>query len=178
MYPVSGAPQAASLGVAPYPSANRRRPARRAIGVIALLAAALGMGLGGGFIGARIGAPAAPKPPVAAAAEPSAAEVRAQTIDLCTRFAAAYAAIPAPQTTSADIIPAANFVSDALHDNVDADPAVRDAVEESLRLMRQQSAALSHEQARGAVQPPNGFRAAPANAADDRVWDRCYGYGS
>ncbi|TXH19469.1 MAG: hypothetical protein E6R06_24360 [Mycobacterium sp.] len=149
---------------------------RRTVGVAALLAAAFGMGLAGGLLGTHINPPPAPPAP-AAAAEPSAAEVRAQTIDLCTRFAAAYAAIPAPQTTSADMIPATNYVSDALRDNANADSGVREAVGESLRLMRQQSAALSHEKFRGAVQPPRSFEGAPANRADDRVWDACYQYG-
>lgn len=176
MYPVPGAPLAPTPGVAQYSPANNRRPVRRTVGVATLLVAAFGMGLAGGLLGARIN-PAPTPPAPAATAEPSAAEVRAQTIDLCTRFAAAYAAIPAPQTTSADMIPATNYVSEALRDNVDADPKVREAVEESLRLMRQHSAALSHEQVRGAVQPPNGFNAAPANQADDRVWDACYAAG-
>lgn len=179
MYPGAGVPMASPAGIAlPQYSGASHRPAgkRRTIRIAAFLAAAFGLGLAGGLVGAHISPPPAPPAPVTAA-EPSADEVRAQTIDLCTRFAAAYAAIPAPQTASADMIPATNYVADALRDNVNADPAVREAVLDSLRLMREHSAALSHEPARGAVQPPNGFRAAPANAADDRVWDRCYAYG-
>ncbi|TXH20006.1 MAG: hypothetical protein E6R06_23000 [Mycobacterium sp.] len=158
-------------GVSPRPAGKRR-----IVRLGAFLAAAFVLGLVGGLLGAHISPSPAP-PAQVTAAEPSADEVRAQTIDLCTRFAAAYAAIPAPQTASADMIPATNYVSDALRDNPIADPGVREAVGKSLRLMREQSAALSHEKSRGAVQPPNGFNAAPANAADDRVWDQCYGYG-
>lgn len=177
MYPIPGAPVDLPPGAPPYsPATNNRRTVRRTVGVATLLAAAFGMGLAGGLLGAHINPPPAPPVP-AAATEPSAAEVRAETIDLCTRFAAAYAAIPSPQTASADMIPATNYVSEALRDNTNAEPGVREAVEESLRLMRQHSAALSHEKSRGAVQPPNGFNAAPANAADDRVWDACYAYG-
>ncbi|SHP44671.1 Uncharacterised protein [Mycobacteroides abscessus subsp. abscessus] len=175
MYAVRGAPPAPSPGVAPHPSVSRR-PGLRAIGVAALLSAAFGMGLAGGIVGGHIKSPAAPAPSAAAAAQPSADEVRAQTVDLCTRYAAGYGSIRSPQNEAADIVPAANYVSDALRENAYADPSVRAAVMESLRLMREHGAALSHEPARGAVQPPNGFRAAPANAADDQVWDRCWNY--
>jgi hypothetical protein len=144
--------------------------------VAALLSAAFGMGSAGGIVGAYIKSPAAPTPLAAATAKPSADEVRAQTVDLCTRYAAGYASIRSPQNEAADIVPAANYVSDALRENAYADPSVRVAVMASLRLMREHGAALSHEPARGAVQPPNGFRAAPANAADDQVWDRCWNY--
>lgn len=180
MYPGGGVPSVPPAGVAlpPYAAVEPRPVAmrRRRVWGAAFLVATFGMGLAGGLVGARLNPPPAQSAP-AVTAEPSAAEVRAQTIDLCTRFAAAYAAIPAPQTASADIIPAANYVSDALRDNPIADPVVREAVATSLRLLREHGAALSHEPVRGAVQPPNGFQAAPANAADDRVWDACYAYG-
>ncbi|ORV20327.1 hypothetical protein AWB97_24550 [Mycobacterium intracellulare subsp. chimaera] len=102
--------------------------------------------------------------------------MRAQTINLCTRFAAAYAAIPTPQTRAADVIPAANYVADALRDDPAADAGVRDAMAQSLRLMQDHGAALSREPAKGAVQPPTNWTAAAANAADDKVWTACNGY--
>ncbi len=46
----------------------------------------------------------------------------------------------------------------------------------SLQLMRDQGAALSREPSKGAVQPPTGWTAATANAADDKVWALCNGY--
>ncbi|KAA6142696.1 hypothetical protein, partial [Escherichia coli] len=79
--------------------------------------------------------------------------MRAQTINLCTRWAAAYAAIPTPQTRAADVVPATNYVADALRDNPAADTGVRAAMLKSLQLMRDQAAALSREPAKGAVQP-------------------------
>lgn len=177
MYPVPSAPPATSPAVAPHPSASRR-PGLRAIGVAALLSAAFGMGLAGGIVGSHVKSRDTPTPSAASTAKSSEEEVRAQTIDLCTRYAAGYASIRSPQNEAADIVPAANYVSDALRENVYADSSVRAAVTESLRLLREHGAALSHEPARGAVQPPNGFRAAPANAADDQVWDRCWNYGA
>lgn len=102
--------------------------------------------------------------------------MRAQTVDLCTRFATAYAAIPSPQNISADVVPAANYVADALRDNFAADSGVRAAVAKSLQLLRDHGAALSREPARGAVRPPTNWTAAAANAADDQVWAACNGY--
>jgi hypothetical protein len=95
---------------------------------------------------------------------------------LCTRFAAAYASIPTPQTRAADVVPAANYVADALRDNPVGDPGVRAAMIKSLQLMRDHGAALSREPSKGAVQPPTDWVAAAANAADDQVWARCNGY--
>lgn len=139
-------------------------------------------GLAGVIVGAQItpsptasppaAAPPSGPPPVA----PSPTQVRAQTIDLCTRFAAGYAAVPSPQKSAADVVPAANYISDALRDNMIADPVVRSAVTESLRLFRSQAAALSREPAKGAVQPPADWTAAASNAADDAVWSACNGY--
>ncbi|ULP45619.1 MULTISPECIES: hypothetical protein [Mycobacterium] len=130
--------------------------------------------------GVAVGAHLAPRPttatPLPATSPPPPEVVRAQTINLCTRWAAAYAAIPTPQTRAADVVPATNYVADALRDNPAADTGVRAAMLKSLQLMRDQAAALSREPAKGAVQPPAGWTAAAANAADDQVWARCNGY--
>ncbi|MCV7224793.1 hypothetical protein [Mycolicibacterium komossense] len=95
---------------------------------------------------------------------------------MCTRFATAYAAIPTPQNIAADVVPAANYIADALRDNAIADSGVRAAIAKSLQQLRDQGAALSRQPARGAVQPPTDWTAAPANAADDQVWSSCEGY--
>lgn len=151
--------------------------ARRAGLATVVIACVFGAGLAGVIVGTHIGSTPTPTAaPAPAPPSPSPDQIRAQTIDLCTRFAAAYAAIPTPQTKSADIVPAANYVADALRDDSAADPAVRAAMTESLRLMRDQGAALSREPARGAVQPPTNWTAGAANAADDRVWSACQAY--
>lgn len=136
----------------------------------------------GVIVGAQITSRPTASPSAAApssgphAAGPDPTQVRAQTIDLCTRFAAAYSAYPSPQKSAADVVPTANYISDALHDNPIADPGVRSAMTESLHLFRDHAAGFSHEPAKGAVQPPTGWTAAAANAADEAVWSACNGY--
>lgn len=148
---------------------------RRAATVAAFVSCVFGAGVGGVAVGARLASrPTTATTPTATSPAPEV--VRAQTINLCTRFAAAYAAIPTPQNHAADVIPAANYVADALRDNPAADPGVRAAVTQSLQLMQDQGAALSREPAKGAVQPPTNWTAAAANASDDKVWTSCNGY--
>lgn len=146
---------------------------RRGAVAAAFVACVFGAGAGGVAVGAHLWS----RPTTGTTTPPPAPEVvRAQTINLCTRFAAAYAAIPTPQTRAADVIPAANYVADALRDDPAADAGVRGAMAQSLRLMQDHGAALSREPAKGAVQPPTNWTAAAANAADDKVWTACNGY--
>lgn len=152
---------------------------RRVGMTVAVIGSVFVAGLAGALVGTHIGS--TPTPPAAPSTaptsdQPSPANVRTQTIDLCTRFAAGYAALPSPQNSSADVVPAADYISDALRDNPVADAGVRSAITESLRLFREHAAALSREPARGAIQPPTHWTAATANAADDRVWSVCESY--
>jgi hypothetical protein len=145
--------------------------------VAALISCVFGAGLAGVVVGHRMASTRTSTPaPAASPVQPSLDVTRAQTIDLCTRFAAGYAALPSPQTSAADVVPAANYIADALRDNPIADLGVRSGVTESLRIFREHAAALSREPARGAVQPPTDWTAAAANAADDRVWSLCDGF--
>lgn len=148
-------------------------------GCVLALAAVICSGAIGVAAGVHLSNQAAPSsstltPESAATAE----EVRTSTVDLCTRFAAAYAAMPTPQDSGFDIIPTVNYISDALRDNAKADKTIRSAMTDSLQLMREQAAALSKEKPAGAVQPPPlPWSAAAGNAADKRVWELCQGYG-
>jgi hypothetical protein len=185
--PPAYAPAQPETSTPPGTPSDVRRPggagARRAGMVAAVAAIVFGAGLAGVIVGTRIGGatpgtsaaesipPSASPPP-----PPTAAQVRAETVDLCTRFAAGYAAMPTPQNNAADVVPAANYIGDALRDNANADSGVRSTVTASLRLFRAHAAALSREPAKGAVQPPTDWTAAAANAADDAVWSACNGY--
>lgn len=158
---------------------NVARRAGMVAGVAVLVFVA---GLAGVIVGAQIPPSPTASPPAAAPpsgpppAAPDPNQVRAQTIDLCTRFAAAYSSYPSPQKSAADVVPTANYISDALRDNQIADPGVRSAMTESLRQFRDHAAGFSREPAKGAVQPPTGWTAAAANAADEAVWSACTGY--
>ncbi|MFV1501381.1 hypothetical protein [Mycobacterium kansasii] len=149
--------------------------------VIAACVAVFIAGIVGVYVGNRTATrdqPTVQAAPAASASAPTptAEQVRAATVDLCTRFAAGYRAMPSPQNTSFDVVPSANYIADALRDNPVADPAIRDAVTKSLALLRDHAAALSREPSAGAIHIPQDFRAAPANAADQRTWDLCRAY--
>lgn len=177
-------PPAQTAGSTPpgTPAATHRSGARRAVLAAAVAAVALVAGLAGVIVGAQITSTPTANPPAAAPSEsppaaPSPSQIRTQTIDLCTRFASGYAMLPTPPKTSADIGPAADYIADALRDNGFAEPAIRTAVSDSLRLYRERAAMLSKAPAQGAVQAPSGsWSPAAADAADDAVWSACHGY--
>jgi len=164
-----------------YPPAPPPRKSKGGL-ITAAIVGAAAIALIAGGIGGLIGNHMATAPAPAAAAPatppaPTAEQVHAATVDLCTRFAAGDRAMPTPQATGFDVIPSYNYISEALRENPDADSAIRDAVADSLRLYRDQASKLSHEPTRGAVQPAIGWTASMANTADQRVWDLCKGYG-
>lgn len=166
---------------APRPGRTDSRRGPVVAGVIAACVAVLVAGAVGVYIGSvtatkdQQASQAAPAPPPSAPA-PTSDQVRAATVDLCTRFAAGYRAMPSPQHTSFDVVPTVNYIADALRDNPIADPSIRDAVTKSLALLRDQAAAYSREPSAGAIHVPQDWKAAPGNAADQRVWDLCRAY--
>lgn len=177
-------PPGAPIPLPPVPPRPGRSGSRRwpvVAGVIAACVAVLIAGVVGVYVGTvtttkdQQAVQAAPPSP-SSAPTPTAEQVRAATVDLCTRFAAGYRAMPSPQTSGFDVVPTANYIADALRDNSIADPAIRDAVAKSLQLLRDHAAALSREPSAGAIHIPPDFKAAPANAADQRSWDLCRAY--
>lgn len=163
----------------PAPTPRKRKGGLIAAVIGGAAVVALTAGVVGGLIGNHMaGTTAAAPPPAAAPPAPTTEQVNAATTDLCTRFAAGYRAMPSPQNTGFDVLPTANFIADAIRDNPAANGSIRDAVTESLKLLREHAASASGEAPRGAVQPPTSWTAAAANDADQRVWDLCRAYGS
>lgn len=164
----------------PAPPAPRKHKGGLIAAVIGgAVVVALTAGVVGGLIGNHMaGTTAAPPPPAATPPAPTAEQVSAATIDLCTRFAGAYAAMPSPQNTGFDVLPTANYISDALRDNPVANGDVRTAVTKSLQLLRDHVVVVSGERAEGAIQIPGNWSASVANQADQKVWDLCKAYGS
>jgi hypothetical protein len=140
--------------------------------------AVLVVGLLGLYVGTRLMNNTAPQPqaPQASAPAPTADQVHAATVDLCTRFAAGYRAMPRPQNTGFDVIPTVNYIADALRDNSAADASIRDAVSQSLRLLRGHAMLASGEPDHGAIQNPVNWTVDAAAHADQRVWDLCRAY--
>lgn len=169
----------------PPPQSYPPPPTRKAKGglITAAIAGAAAIALTAGGIGGLIGnritaGPAAtaspqPAPPPPA---PTAEQVHAATVDLCTRYVAANRALPSPQNNGFDVIPSYNYMAEALRENPSADSAIRDAVTESMRQTRDQAAHFSHEPAAGAIQPPITWSPTEATAAAQKVWDLCSAY--
>ena len=154
---------------------RRCRGLKRVAVVTCLLSVGAAAGLiAGTQIWGRSGSdhPAASNPPAA----PSAAQVSAQTVDLCTRFAAGYDALPKTQSNPAAVLPTVSYIGAALNENAVADAGIRAAVANSVRGLQIEAAWLSHEPARGAIRPPVDPQDAQGNAADQRVWDLCRAY--
>ena len=179
-YPAGAAPPGPPSPQPCYPAPAPREGKGGLIAAVIGGAAAIALtaGVVGGLIGNQMaGTTVATPPPTATPPAPTAEQVDAATIDLCTRFAAADRAMPSPQNTGFDIIPSYNYLSDALRDNPAADPSIRGAVAESLRLARDQAARFSHEPAAGAIQTNTAWTVEAANTADQQVWDLCRAYG-
>jgi hypothetical protein len=174
--PAPSTPQMPQFYPAPPPRKRKGGLIAAAIGCAAAIA--LTAGVVGGLIGNHMaGTTAAPPPPAAAPPAATAEQVHAATLDLCTRFAGAYAAMPSPQNTGFDVLPTANYIADALRDNPVADNDVRGAITKSLQLLRDHVAVISGARPQGAIQIPDGWTAAGANEADQQVWDLCKAYG-
>ncbi len=158
-------------------------PRKRTGGLIAAVlggaaVVALAAGVVGGLIGNHMASTTSAQSPQPSMAVPTAEETHVATVDLCTRFAAGYHAMPDTQSSAADVIPSLTYITQALSDDRAADSTIRDAMAESLRLARDQASKLTKEPARGAIQPATTWTAQAANTADQRVWDLCRAYGS
>jgi len=107
---------------------------------------------------------------------PSAAQVRAETVAVCSAWATAYGALPVPQSTAMDVLAPALYVQAAVAANPAADPQVLTAVADQARLMTAQAAVLSGARSRGAVQVPTwDYREANTSAA--HTAQVCHDYG-
>ncbi|WP_131832122.1 hypothetical protein [Mycobacteroides abscessus] len=163
-------------GVLPYPEPTGGKPPRRTGLLVAIAAVAVGAGLIGAAIGAAVGVGIASHNEAAPVSKvPTAAEVKAANVDLCTRFAAAYAAMPSHQSSGMDVLPVATELRDAVTDNPHADAKLLNAVSVVADLTRQQAAVLSREQSKGYVQPPGDWSADKANEASVKAWNLCQG---
>lgn len=174
---MSGPPPMPPLMAPPRPT----KPGPRRGWIAAAISAAAVAVFGAGAIGVVVGTHLASTPSGSATSgsetsTATVAQIKEQTIDLCTRFAAGYRAMPSPQNNGFDVVPIANYVADALRDNSAADPDIRSAVETSLSGLRTHIADSSHEPSKGAIQMPRDWSVDRANDADQRVWDLCRAY--
>jgi len=163
----------------PPPQPRKGKGGLIAAAIVGAAAIALTAGGIGGLVGNHMAGGSAPQSsPPAAASAPTAEQVHAATVDLCTRYVAADRARPVPQNNGRDTMPSYLYVSEALREDLAADPAIRAAVTNAMRFQQDQIAYFSHEPAAGAIQPPVAWSPEEATAASQKVWDLCKGYGS
>lgn len=173
---MSGPPSMPPLMAAPRPTKPGPRRGWIAAGITAAAVAVFGAGAIGVVVGTHLASTrSSPATSESGTSTATAVQIREQTIDLCTRFAAGERAMPIPQRSGFDVVPSTNYIADALRDNPSADETIRAAVVDSLAGLRGHIADASGEPSKGAIQlPPWSLDA--ARDADQRVWDLCRAY--
>lgn len=166
----------------PPPQRRGDKRFRRGLSVAIVIAVCLAVVIVGGvgvYVGSRLTSSTSQRYEAQPVPVPSAPteQVRAATVDLCTRFAAGYRAMPAPQNTGFDLIPTINYIAHALRDDSIADVAISQAVAKSLLGLRDHAMLLSGEPDHGAIQNPVNWSVDAAAHADQHVWDLCRVYG-
>ncbi len=162
------------------PAARRRRwvvPA--VVGGTAVVALVAGVALGAVFSGGGDDSGASTAGPIAsepangpAGASPSASEVHAQDVSLCTSYAIINTAIPTPDTRGSDLLPAVAALQIALAENPNASAPVRVAVTDMTSVYQARIAAHGEVRKRGLAEPPL-YTVEAHKAASAEVWAVC-----
>lgn len=105
-------------------------------------------------------------------APPSAAEVHAQDVALCTRYAVVNTTQPRTDRRALDILPAATALENALADNPNASTPVRVAITDVVSVYYARIATYGEVRTRGLAEPPT-HDLAKEQAAYDQVWAVC-----
>lgn len=162
------------------PSPQRRRwvvPAL--VGGTAVVALVAGVTLGAVFSGGGNDSGASTAGPVVsdptgstAGAPPSATEVHAQDVSLCTSYAIINSAIPRPDRVGSDLLPSVTALKVALAENPDASAPVRVAVTDIASVYEARVAEHGKVRTRGLAEPPP-YTLDAEKAAVDQVWTVC-----
>lgn len=175
------APPPGAPGQPPSP-ARRRWVMPAVVGGTAVVALIAGVTLGAAFGGGGAsdsgnsegpGATLSPTTGVAGGGgAPSPAEIHAQDVSLCTSYAIINTAIPTPDTTGSDLLPAVAALQNALAENPYASPPVRAAVTDMTSVYEARIAAHGKVRARGLAEPPP-YTVEAHKAASAEVWAVC-----
>lgn len=177
---VPPAPPPSAPGQPPSP-ARRRWVMSAVVGGTAVVALIAGVTLGAAFGGGGAsdsgnsegpGAALSDTTGVAGGGAPSPAEVHAQDVALCTSYAIINTAIPTPDTTGSDLLPAVAALQNALAENPYASPPVRAAVTDMTSVYEARIAAHGKVRARGLAEPPP-YTVEAHKAASAEVWAVC-----
>lgn len=106
------------------------------------------------------------------AAPPSPAEIHAQDVVLCTRYAVVNTTQPRTDRRALDILPAAAALENALADTPHASPSVRAAIADVVSVYYARIAAYGEVRARGLAEPP-AHDLVNEQSAYDQVWSVC-----
>lgn len=159
--------------LAPTPRARGGLAAR-----LGLAATILAAALGGGIVGALLthrtdaAAPSDAAPTTATRQAPTADEVHAQDVKLCTEYVLVIATKPQPVGSSRDLVPAVAALRTSLAAYPDASADLRSALND---VADSYFAEISHFESKGPqglVDPPQYDRTA-AQATYDRAWSLC-----
>lgn len=174
------APPPGAPGQPPSP-ARRRWVMPAVVGGTAVVALIAGVTLGAAFGGGGAsnsgnsegpGAIQSDPTGVAGGGAPSPAEIHAQDVSLCTSYAIINTAIPTPDTTGSDLLPAVAALQNALAENPYASPPVRAAVTDMTSVYEARIAAHGKVRARGLAEPPP-YTVEAHKAASAEVWAVC-----
>jgi hypothetical protein len=164
--------------VPPPQQGSLQRPPGRgrlvaAIGATAVVSAVAGGLVGGGLVTARQSDPVEPRPTATAAPPaPTADQVHAADVQLCTSYAISNASMPDPQESALQILPGANALRTALMENPDAAPEIRSAMVDVIGTYDALMASFGKVRTRGYAEPPV-YSKDRAQASYDRAWDVC-----
>jgi hypothetical protein len=161
----------------PPPSGGPQKPPGRSrvavvVGVTAVVCALLGA-LAGSIAGVVVTRDDKSMAAPSTTPAPSAAEVDAQTRDLCTRFVSAYAILPTENQQGLDVIAVVNYIDLAFRDNPIARQDIRNSIGDWLREARLWVAALGQQSAHGYVDFPEHWTGRAANAASSQAVASC-----
>lgn len=153
------------------------RPRGRLAARLGLAATILAAALGGGILGALLTRTDTPPPTDAAPTTatqqtPTADEVHAQDVKLCTEYVLVIATKPQPVGSSRDLVPALAALRTSLAAYPDASADLRSALND---VADSYFAEISHFESKGPqglVDPPQYDRTA-AQATYDRAWSLC-----
>ena len=155
---------------APTPQVRNRTAAR--LGLAATIIAAA---LGGGITGALLTRADTPPPSAASPTTgqaPTADEVHAQDIKLCTEYALTVAAKPNPVTSSREVLPALGALRTSIAAHPDASADLRAVLNDVADSYFAEISDFEQKGPQGLVDPPK-YDEAASQATRDRAWALC-----
>jgi hypothetical protein len=138
------------------------------IAVTALISA----GIGGGIVAAVNHTTSPTQAAPAAPPAPTAKQVHADNVRLCTLWATYNSAMPDPPKTAMDVLPTLNGLRWALAESPNASPEIRDALRALVDQYDASIASTGTVRTRGYAAPPP-YSLEKFHAVYDRAWDAC-----